>query len=149
MSVKNSNRGRGVLSGSAFGRAGLSFVFSMGLSIFLPGCGKSGIAGELASWKDAGHAVSEFSDTDASAFSAKKCQTGTVDQLAVLLCEYSSADAAALARSTAERWGGDVGTVVVLNRAGVLFAVADRNHIDPYGKTISALTKVFRRAKKK
>lgn len=111
------------------------------------GCGKSGVAGELAAFKDRGHAVSEFTDTDPSGFGAKKCQTGTIEKLAVLLCEYGSSEAAALGQPAAERWGGDTPTSVVLRRGSVLFAVVDRDHVDPNGKSISALAKVFRRAK--
>jgi hypothetical protein len=106
------------------------------------------VAGEIAAFKDAGHAVSEFSDTDASGFGAKKCQTGTVDKLAVLLCEYASSEAAASGQPAAEKWGGDTPTMVVLRRGSVLFSVADRNRVDANGKTISALAKVFRHAKR-
>jgi len=113
----------------------------------LAGCGKSGIAGELAELKSAGHTVSEFADADAGKLGAKKCQTGTVDQLPVLLCEYPNTEAAASGHAAAEAWGGETGTVVVLRRGSTLFAVADRNHVDPNGKAISALAKVFRRAK--
>lgn len=120
---------------------------ALALLVGLAGCGKSGIAGELAEFKSAGHTVSEFTDADGAKLGAKKCQTGTVDLLPVLLCEYPSSDAAAVGQSAAEAWGGEVGTVVVLRRGSTLFAVADRNHADPNGKTLSALAKVFRRAK--
>src|SRR5262245_31518900 len=76
------------------------------------GCGKSGVEGELASFRSSGHTVAQFADTDAGALGAKKCQTGTVDQLPVLVCEYASSDAAALSQPAAERWGGEIGTVV-------------------------------------
>lgn len=120
----------------------------LGVALLLcGGCGKSGVEGELASFRSTGHTVAQFADTEPGVFGAKKCQTGSVDQLPVLLCEYASSDAAALSQPAAERWGGEVGTVVVLRRGNVLFAVADRTHQDPSGKTISSLTKVFRRVK--
>ena len=122
-------------------------ALALGFALLFSGCGKSGVEGELAAFRDTGHTVAQFADTDASVFGAKKCQTGAVDQLPVLLCEYASSDAAALSQPSAERWGGEVGTVVVLRRGSVLFAVADRSHQDPNGKTISALAKVFRRVK--
>ena len=68
------------------------------------GCGKSGIAQTLASFKERGHAVGEFADIDASAFDATKCQTGTIDRLAVLLCEYPNTECAALGIPAAEAW---------------------------------------------
>lgn len=111
------------------------------------GCGKSGIAQALASFKESGHAVGEFVDTDASAFSAKKCQTGTIDRLTVLLCEHESSESAAMGKSAAETWGANTGTVVVLHRKSMLFAVSDSGHADPDGKSIAALSKTFRRAR--
>ena len=111
------------------------------------GCGKSGIADEVSAFKGSGQTVSEFADTEPSGFGAKKCQTGTVDRLSVLLCEYASGDSAAAGQAAAETWGAETATVVVLRRGSMLFAVADRDHADPDGKTISALSKVFRRTK--
>jgi hypothetical protein len=127
-------------------RAG-TLVLGLGLLFGGAGCGKSGVAAELAAFKDSGHAVSQFTETDAASLGAKKCQTGTIDKLAVLLCEYGSSEDAAHGHPAAEKWGGETGTVVVLHRASVLFAVADRNSSDPSGKSISALTKVFRHVK--
>lgn len=120
----------------------------LGLVTLLGGCGKSGVAGELAAFKDNGHAVSAFNDTDAGALGAKKCQTGSIDQMAALICEYSSPDAAALGQNSAETWVGEAATAVVLRRGNMLFAAADRSGADQLGKTISALGKVFRRIKK-
>jgi hypothetical protein len=124
-----------------------SFAF-LGLLALLGGCGKSGVAGELAAFKDNGHAVSAFNETDAGALGAKKCQTGTIDQMAALICEYSSSDSAALGQNAAETWVGESATAVVLRRGNMLFAAADRSGADQLGKTISALGKVFRRIKK-
>lgn len=111
------------------------------------GCGGSGIAAELAAFKDSGCTVSAFTDTDPQGFGAKKCQNGTVDRLSVLLCEFANSDAAASGQAAAEAWGTETATVVVLRRGSTLFAVADRNNTDPDGKNISALSKIFRRAK--
>lgn len=111
------------------------------------GCGGSGISAEVAAFKDSGHTVSALADTDPKGYGAKKCQTGMVDRLSVLLCEYASSDAAAEGQTAAEAWGTETSTVVVLRRGNTLFAVADRNHSDPDGKNISALSRVFRRTK--
>lgn len=116
--------------------------------VWLGGCGKSGIAGELQAFSSSGHSVSGFNETDAGALGAKKCQAGMIDQMAALICEYSSSDAAALGQNTAENWVGEAATAVVLRRGSMLFAAADRSGTDPTGKTVSALGKVFRRIKK-
>ena len=114
---------------------------------FLAGCGKSGIEGELIHFRQGGHAVAAFADSDPSSFGAKKCQGGTLDQIPALLCEFGSSDSAAAAQPAAERWGGDIGTVLVLRRGELLFAAADRNKADPNGKILVALAKSFRRTK--
>ena len=124
---------------------GLVGVLSLGLA----GCGKNGVDGELSAWKDAGHMVSEFAETPAAAMGAKKCQTGTVDQVAVLVCEYESPESAANGESSADGWVGADVTGAVLRRGHMLLAVADRTQKDPQGKIISAITKVFRRVKRK
>lgn len=116
--------------------------------LLLAACGKSGVAGELQAFTDNGHGVSGFNESDAGALGAKKCQTGTIDQMAALICEYSSPDAAALGQTAAESWVGEASTAVVLRRGNMLFAAADRTGGDATGKTISALGKVFRRIKK-
>lgn len=116
--------------------------------LLLAACGKSGVAGELQAFTDNGHSVTSFNESDAGALGAKKCQTGTIDQMAALICEYSSPDAAALGQTSAEGWVGEASAAVVLRRGNMLFAAADRTGGDPTGKTISALGKVFRRIKK-
>ena len=55
------------------------------------GCGKSGIAQSIASFKASGHAVDEFKDTNAGALGAKKCQTGTIEQELTALWARSTA----------------------------------------------------------
>ena len=125
---------------------GIGILFLM-LALTNASCGKSGVVGEIATFKDTGHAVSAFSDTDASALGAKKCQSGTIDQIAVLFCEYAESDEAKRSQPAAVRWAGESGTSIVLHREKVLMALADRNSIDPTGKALSSLVKVFRRGK--
>lgn len=115
----------------------------------LSGCGKKGISAELAAFKDAGRSVSEFVDADASVMQAKRCQQGTIDQMSVLLCEYAGRDAATAGVRSAAQWAGECGTWLALQRDKVVFAVADRAELDSNGKTVAALTKVFRRQAKK
>lgn len=115
----------------------------------LSGCGKKGISAELAAFKDAGRSVSEFVDADAGMMQAKRCQQGTIDKMSVLLCEYGSRDAASAGVRSAAQWAGECGTWLALQRDKVVFAVADRAEVDENGKTVAALTKVFRRQAKK
>lgn len=130
-------------SGSWALRLGLVLALSLGSA----GCGKSGIAEEVAAFKESGHPLSELADADPSGFGAKKCQTAMVDRLSVLLCEYADSDSAAGGQAAAEAWGTETATVAVLRRGGTLFAVADRSHVDPEGKNIAVLSRIFRRAK--
>jgi hypothetical protein len=120
-----------------------------GLSLGTAGCSKGGVGGELAAWKDAGHSVSAFADSPAATMGAKQCQTGTIDQVPVLVCEYASPEAAAQGEAAADGWVGNDVTGAVLRRGHMLLAVADRVQKDPQGKIISAITKVFRRVKRK
>jgi len=125
---------------------------TVGLLVLLPllqGCGKKGIPAEIQAFKDAGRSVSEFTDADASSMQAKRCQQGTVDQMAVLLCEYPNRDAAAGGVRSASLWAAESPTWLALQRDKIVFAVADRAEVDHNGKTLSALSKVFRRLAKK
>ena len=127
-------------------------LLRVGLLLLLPmvqGCGKKGIAGEIQAFKDAGRSVSEFADTDASSMQAKRCQQGMIDQMSVLLCEYPSRDAATVDVRSASLWAGESTTWLALQRDKIVFAVADRAEVDQNGKTVAALTKVFRRLAKK
>jgi len=138
-SDRRRNLGKRLFSGP-----GLLLVASLALGA---GCGKSGIEGELERFRSSGHQVAQFAETDPAALGAKKCQAGAIDQVSVLLCEYSNSDVAGQSQPAAERWGGEIGTVVILRRGPLMFTAADRNKVDPNGKTISALSKVFRRTK--
>jgi hypothetical protein len=115
----------------------------------LAGCGKKGIAGELQLFKEGGRSVSEFSDLDPSALHAKKCQTGTIDNIAALLCEYDSPESATQGQTAAEEWFGETSTALVLRRERLLLALSDRSHIDANGKAMSTISKLFRRVSKR
>ncbi len=113
------------------------------------GCSKKGITGEIQYFKDNGRAVSEFSEQAPGALGAQKCQTGTVDNIATLLCEYDSADAASKGQSAAEGWFGQTGTALVLRRDRLLLGLSDRNSVDTNGKSMAAISKLFRRVNKR
>lgn len=54
-------------------------VLFLASSALIAGCGKKGVDAELLASMDAGRNVSAFSDADPSSFSAKRCQSGTID----------------------------------------------------------------------
>lgn len=125
----------------------LTLLLLLSLPLSDLACGKSKAAQTLASFQANGHEVDGFSDIDGAPLGAKKCQAGTIDQLAALLCEYVNPEAASMEQRAAEGWFGSTGTVVVMRRGEMLFAVADRSHVDPDGKAIAALSLVFRHQK--
>lgn len=127
----------------------VGLVFGLVFALGLSGCGKSGIAGELEVFKEGGRKVAEFSDIDAAPLDAKKCQAGTIDGVAALLCEYKTAEAATKGQAAAESWFGETSTALVLHREILILALSDRSHIDPNGKAISAIAKIFRRVNKR
>ena len=112
------------------------------------GCSKNSISGELQMFKNSGRAVSEFSDLDPGPLGARKCQTGTIDSIATLLCEYSSTDAASQGQTAAEGWFSQTSAALVLRRNQLLLGLSDRNNTDPSGKTMSMIAKIFRRVGK-
>ncbi len=124
---------------------GTLLVLGLGLS----GCGKNGIAGELEVFKEGGRKVAEFSDIDAAPLEAKKCQAGTIDSVAALLCEYKTPEAVTKGQAAAESWFGETSTALVLRRELLILALSDRSHVDPNGKAISAIAKIFRRVNKR
>lgn len=130
--------------------AGLLLVTGLlgGLGL-VAGCGKKGIAPELQVLKDAGRNVSAFSDTDATALRAKRCQAGTIDGVQALLCEYGSSDEAAQGLQAAQAWVSEAPTGLALQREILVLGLADRSNADPTGKAIDAITKVFRRTGRK
>ena len=140
----------GLRAGSFWQRTAIGAALALAgfAALGLSGCGKKGISGELQVFKDGGRTVSEFTDTDAGPLGAKKCQSGTIDKVAALLCEYGSPEAAAKGQSAAEGWFGETSTALVLRRELVLLALSDRSHADPNGKAISAIAKLFRRVNK-
>lgn len=115
----------------------------------LGGCGQKGVAHELQALKDAGRNVSAFSDTDATALHAKRCQSGTIDGIQAILCEYGGSDAAAQGLQAVQAWSGEAPTGLAMQRDLVVLGLADRGGTDASGKSIAAITKVFRRTGRK
>src|SRR4051794_39811430 len=114
------------------GRRARPLLLVLVAALGLAGCSKKGISGELQVFKDGGRAVSEFSDLDPSALHAQKCQSGTIDNVATLLCEYKSSEAITQGQAAAEEWFGETSTALVLRRELLLIALSDRNHTDTH-----------------
>lgn len=140
-------RHAGLCAGPWLPRAAMGALLLLGIG--LSGCGKKGISGELEVFKEGGRKVAEFSDIDASSLEAKKCQAGSIDNVAALLCEYKTPEAATKGQAAAESWFGETSTALVLRRELLILGLSDRNHVDPNGKAISAIAKIFRRVNKR
>lgn len=90
-------------------------------------------------WTAGGLAVSPFEAAKTQV--GQDCRRGKVASLDVLVCTYSSSDAAKTAEVAAYRWVGDT-TGAAQVRGSLLIAVADRVNSDPNGKTINQLMKL-------
>jgi len=96
--------------------------------------------GVLEAWKKGGLTPSPF--TAATVAFGKDCQSGTVNGVDVLLCQYPSDAEAKAAEDQALGWVGD--TTGIARAAGkVLVAAADRRKADPSGRTLNQLTKLL------
>lgn len=96
--------------------------------------------GVLEMWKKGGLAPSPLSATTV-AF-GKDCQSGKVNGVDVLLCEYPSEADAKAAEDQGLTWVGD--TTGISRAAGkVLIVAADRSKADQNGRTLNQLTKLL------
>lgn len=120
-------------------------LVSAALLLLSAGCSKpKGIGAELDALRAAGHSLGDFKDSDAAPWQAKRCQSGTVDKLAAVLCEYPSPEALALGQAAADAWIGQALTGTALRRDLLLLAIADRDRTDLNGKAMAALARSFR-----
>ena len=72
---------------------------------------------------------------------AKDCQTGSVENLDVLLCNFASPAEAKAAEDAGLGWVGSV-TGASQARGSALVALADRKKADPSGRMINKLLKL-------
>lgn len=117
--------------------------------VAVTGCSKDeGKSGPSASsrdavveaWRKGGLAPSAF--TAATVAFGRDCQSGTVNGIEVLLCEFPSEAEAKAAEEPGLAWVGE--TTGISRAAGkVLIAAADRRKADPSGKTLNQLTKLL------
>lgn len=108
------------------------------------GTGRGAAGGELtrdgviAAWKKAGLSPSPM--TAATVAAGKDCQTGTVNSVDVLVCQYATVDEAKAAEAKGLEWVGEA-TGMSQATGKVLVAAADRRKADPSGRTIDKVMK--------
>ena len=127
---------------------GIAVVLGCGCSKDEGTGGKPGGAAPAASsrgavfeaWKKGGLTVSPFAA--ATVAFGKDCQSGAVNSVDVVLCEFPSDAEAKAAEEPGLAW---VGEATGISRAAgkVLVAAADRRKADPSGRTINQLTKLL------
>ena len=102
---------------------------------------KSGSARDavLDAWKTDKLAPSAL--TAASVAFGKDCQSGTVEGIDILVCNFASPAEAKAAEDAGLAWVGQV-TGASLARGAALVVLADRKKADPSGRTINRLMKL-------
>jgi hypothetical protein len=96
----------------------------------------------LGKWTQAGLTVSIFT-ADVSGKLGKECHSGTVSGISAILCKHPDDKSAVAAEPTALAWIGE-STGSVLSSGSWQLVVVDRANADPSGRSINAITKVFR-----
>jgi hypothetical protein len=100
-------------------------------------------AGAIVAWKAAGLEPGAFQVADGKPFAGGACRAGSVNGIAVTVCEFASADAARRAEPAGlAQLQGTTG--LSLAEGKLLLVLADREHKDPHGKTINQIATVFR-----
>ena len=99
----------------------------------------SGRDAVLDAWKDGKLAPSAM--TPAQVAFGKDCQSGTVENLDVLLCDFGSNADAKAAEDAALAWVGQA-TGAAQAHGSVLVVIADRRKTDPSGRTLNRLMKL-------
>lgn len=109
------------------------------------GTGRGEATGELsrdrivAAWKKGGLEPSPL--TAATTTVGKDCQSGTVNGVDVLVCQYATPEEAKAAEPKGYEWVGEsTGTTVIAGK--VLVSARDKRKADPSGRTIDKLMKL-------
>lgn len=109
------------------------------------GTGRGAATGELSRdrvvevWKKGGLTPSPL--TAATVPAGKDCQSGTVNGVDVLICQYATPDEAKAAEAKGLEWVGEA-TGMAQATGKVLVAASDRRKADPSGRTINQLMKL-------
>ena len=101
-----------------------------------------GLSHLTSAWSGAGLAPGAFAPVDGAALGGGTCQAGTVSGLHVTVCSYRAPDQAAQARESGLAQVGNT-TGAALVHGSMLVVVSDPDKVDPAGKAINTLLKVF------
>ena len=93
----------------------------------------------VAAWKKGGLTPSALAAAQVDV--GKDCQTGTVNGVDVLVCQYPSPTEAKAAEEAGLKWVGEA-TGMSQAHGKVLVAASDRRKADPSGRTINSLMKL-------
>lgn len=93
----------------------------------------------VAAWKTGGLTPSPM--TAASVGFGKDCQSGTVNNIDVMVCVYPTAAEAQAAREPGLGWVGEA-TGTSITSGSAMIAIADRRKADASGRTINQLMKL-------
>jgi hypothetical protein len=104
-----------------------------------PAGGASGRDAVIEAWKAAKLTPSAM--TPATVTFAKDCQSGTVEGVDVLLCNFAAAAEAKAAEDPGLTWIGQA-TGASQAHGAALVVLADRRKTDPSGRTINRLMKL-------
>ncbi|HZJ64637.1 MAG TPA: hypothetical protein VFD36_14060 [Kofleriaceae bacterium] len=115
--------------------------------VALVACSKSGAFDKSGSARDAVVEAWKADKLAPSALTAaqvafgKDCQSGTIEGIDVLLCNFASADEARAAEDGGLAWVGQA-TGASQAHGAALVVLADRKKADPNGRTINRLMKL-------
>jgi len=100
-------------------------------------------AAVIKAWKAAGLTISSLSSAQLPALAAAECQSGTINAVDIVLCSYPDEAAATAAQPKGFALvGAATGTAIA--QKTLLLVVTDRRKVDPSGRTIDRVTKIFR-----
>lgn len=97
---------------------------------------------QLGTWSKAGLEPTAFETAKRSDLGCENCFSGKVSGVHVALCNCPDEEAAAKATDAGRKSIGNA-TGVALARGATLMIAVDRDNIDPNGRTINKLSKVF------
>ena len=118
-------------------------ILGLFLCLLLVNCGGSDpLEDQLKAWREADLNPTAFENVPPSGVGAVSCFAGKVSGVHVTLCDYPDEDAATKAAETGRQSIGSA-TGLALARKVVLMIAADKDNVDPTGKTLNKLSKVF------
>jgi hypothetical protein len=124
-----------------------TIVVVVALALALVACSKGGAFDKSGSARDAvldawkADKLAPSALTAASVAVGKDCQSGTVEGIEVLLCNFASPAEAKAAEDAGLAWVGQA-TGASQARGAALVVLADRKKADPNGRTINRLLKL-------